>query len=110
MNPPGFRIRSSIVESTPPVATDSGRGAPWAVFIANIVGSAVIGFLAARFTADHHARPLLASGFCGALTTFSTFALEITELPPGLAVLYTSVSISVGLVAVLAGRRAAAWA
>jgi len=49
-------------------------------------------------------RPLLGTGFCGALTTFSTFQIELLQLArhhhPGLAALYLAGSIGSGLVAV----------
>ena len=83
---------------------------PWAIFIANVLGSVILGFLAARFAADHIARPLLATGFCGAFTTFSTFQFELTELATGTAILYATASVAIGLLAVLIGKRtAAAW-
>ena len=48
-----------------------------------------------------------AIGFCGGLTTFSTFAVEVAELidrdDPTLATLYVAASISAAIAAVLAG-------
>ncbi len=42
----------------------------------NIVGSVLIGLLAGRGLQDEPAWTLGALGFCGGLTTFSTFALD----------------------------------
>jgi fluoride exporter len=98
----GALARYGLVEAIP---HDDPTAWPWATFIANIVGSVILGFLAAHFARRHPIRPLLATGFCGAFTTFSTFQFELTELDPGVAVLYAALSIAAGLAAVLAGRR-----
>ncbi|MFB9053050.1 fluoride efflux transporter CrcB [Formosa undariae] len=55
-------------------------GIPYGTFLANILGSLLIGAilgLAAKnhFISQNHTL-LLATGFCGGLTTFSTFAYE----------------------------------
>lgn len=55
-------------------------GIPYGTFVANILGSLLIGFIlgmAAKneaLTQNHTL--LLATGFCGGFTTFSTFAYE----------------------------------
>ena len=59
---------------------NSESGIPYGTFAANIVGSLLIGFIlgmAAKneaLTQNHTL--LLATGFCGGFTTFSTFAYE----------------------------------
>jgi fluoride exporter len=56
---------------------------PWGTFAINIAGSAVLGFL---LGAQRHlglpptAFALLGTGFCGGLTTFSTFGYETLRL------------------------------
>ena len=54
---------------------------PWATVAANVVGTAVAGWVAYRFVAssDAHLRSILLTGFCGGLTTFSS-ALAIPAL------------------------------
>jgi len=52
---------------------------PWGTFAANAGGSAVLGFLVA-LPASHAAQLLLGTGFCGALTTYSTFSYETLAL------------------------------
>lgn len=49
------------------------------VVLLNIVGSLVIGILAGRGLRESRLWPLLAVGFCGGLTTFSTFAVDVAN-------------------------------
>lgn len=53
---------------------------PWAIWCANIIGSAAIGLLYVLIVEKGiiaaEWRPLLIVGFLGALTTFSSFALD----------------------------------
>jgi len=72
---------------------------PWGTLVANIAGSFLLGYVATR------SPRLLGTGFCGALTTFSTFQVELLDLRPGLAVLYAAASISAGYAALVLGRR-----
>lgn len=55
---------------------------PWGTFLVNVAGSLVLGITAALVTAG--ASPwvfaLVGTGFCGALTTFSTFSYETIRL------------------------------
>jgi CrcB protein len=86
---------------------------PWATFTANVAGALLLGVVAAL--SRKRARllgPLLGTGFCGALTTFSTFNVEVIRLArahaDGLAVAYVVASLGAGLVAVAAGFRVVA--
>lgn len=57
---------------------------PWATLLVNVAGSFIIGVVFA-LEASHlqhypHLRLLLTTGFCGALTTFSTFSYQTLAL------------------------------
>ena len=81
---------------------------PWATFVANVAGTLLLGYfvtrLQERLPVSAYRRPLLGTGLCGALTTFSTVQLELLRMldagHTGLAVTYALTSISVGLVGV----------
>ena len=55
-------------------------GIPWGTFTANILGSLIIGVILGLAVKDDSLSSnqtlLLATGFCGGFTTFSTFAYE----------------------------------
>lgn len=57
---------------------------PWPVLVVNIVGSFALGVILAEEWTHPRWRRLLHDGagigFCGGLTTFSTFALEVVRL------------------------------
>ena len=84
---------------------------PYGTFLANILGSLLIGVILG-LAAKNDALPqnqtlLLATGFCGGFTTFSTFAYENhIFLKSGdftSFALYTIASFVVGFLAVFAG-------
>ena len=52
---------------------------PWATQAVNVLGSLLLGWLLARGI-DGPARALLATGFCGGFTTYSTFNAETLSL------------------------------
>ena len=83
---------------------------PWATFTVNIFGSFLIGLfyaLSARFNLSPEMRLLLTAGFCGGFTTFSTFSNDgLTLLKGGFYgtfIAYTLISITLGILAALAG-------
>lgn len=88
---------------------------PWATFWTNISGSFALGLILVlileRFPPTQYLRPFVATGFLGAYTTYSTFAVETDLLvknghaPIGLA--YAVASLAAGFVAVWAGMVAA---
>ncbi|MBR1609659.1 MAG: CrcB family protein [Kiritimatiellae bacterium] len=93
-------------------------GFPWATFAVNVAGcfllGAVSGFAGRAGGLDPRLRLLLATGFCGGFTTFSTFLGENAAfLRSGhdtLAAIYVASSLALGLAAVVAGYKAMNWA
>jgi CrcB protein len=81
---------------------------PWATFIANIAGSLILGWVV---VAKARWRPLVGTGFCGALTTFSTVQVQHVVLGDDghalVAAAYLVVSVAVGLAAATAGAKLA---
>lgn len=58
-----------------------GTSFPWGTLLINATGSFLLGlFLALPTLGGGGARALLATGFCGGYTTFSTFAYESVAL------------------------------
>jgi CrcB protein len=56
---------------------------PWGTFTVNVIGSAILGFVVGATTtagAPHWIQLLVGTGFCGALTTYSTFSYETLRL------------------------------
>ena len=90
---------------------NSENGIPYGTFAANILGSLLIGFILgyaakSEVISQNHTL-LLATGFCGGFTTFSTFAYENhLFLKSGdftSFALYTIASFVIGFLAVFAG-------
>jgi len=87
------------------------HGFPWATWTVNVVGSFVLGALLAlvvgRWPRDRYLRPLVAVGFCGGFTTFSTLAVEIDQRVQhghaGVAAAYLAATLVAGMGAALVG-------
>jgi fluoride exporter len=81
---------------------------PWATLLVNIAGAFLVGHfttrLQERLPLSAYRRPLLGTGFCGGLTTFSTMQVELLQMLDaddiGLATAYAFVSIISGFAAV----------
>lgn len=90
------------------------EGCPFPIktLMINIVGSFIIGIVAALAMKSNFLNPrivlFLKVGICGGFTTFSSFALETTVLMEDgkmhLAVIYTILSVTLGVLAVFAGQ------
>lgn len=91
------------------------EGFPWATFWTNVSGSLALEFLLTglleRFPPSRHLRPFVATGFLGAYTTYSTFAVETDLLVKDgrltVALTYVAASLLTGFAAVWAGVWAA---
>ena len=106
----GAILRSALAQGLP-----AGPGQwPWATFAVNIAGALLLGLLVThmqeRQPPSAYRRSLLGSGLCGALTTFSTMAVEVLAMLRGahwaLAAGYASASIGCGLAAILVATKA----
>lgn len=81
---------------------------PWTTFAVNIAGAFLLGYFATRLQErlplSSYRRPLLGTGLCGGLTTFSTMQVEILQMIDhhsyGLAIGYITASVILGLAAV----------
>jgi CrcB protein len=84
---------------------------PWPTFGVNVAGAFVLAVLIVVvsdvFRGSTYLRPLLGTGFCGALTTFSTFSYETVRLAEAgrwrAAAGNVVISLVLGLVAVAVG-------
>lgn len=83
---------------------------PWGTITVNAVGSFVLGLiagLASVSTAPSWVLTLVGTGFCGAVTTFSTFSFETVRLVENgrlrSAVANVLLSLALGIVAVAVG-------
>jgi fluoride exporter len=102
----GAVARAELVVAFPP----SSSSWPWATFTANLVGTFLLGYfvtrLQERLPLSAYRRPLLGTGLCGALTTFSTVQVELLSMLDadhwGLALGYIGASIAAGFVMVAA--------
>ena len=88
----GTLARAGVAEALP----ISPGSVPWATFAVNIAGTLLLGWLVVK-VADGVWRPLVGTGFCGALTTFSTLQVQLFELGDdghvALAALYLALSV-----------------
>jgi CrcB protein len=84
------------------------HGWPWSTFVVNLGGTVLLGYfvtrLHERLPPSTFPRPLLGTGLCGALTTFSTLQVELIRLArngeAGLAAGYLAASVGGGLLLV----------
>jgi len=100
----GTLVRAGLVEAFPHAPT----AWPWPTFAVNVVAAALLGYfvtrLQERLPLSSYRRPLLGTGLCGGLSTFSTMQVEILRMIQGHAYLlaagYAAASVVVGFVAI----------
>lgn len=101
----GAVARAELVQALP---ASAGQW-PWATFAVNVAGAFLLGYfitrLQERLPVSAYRRPLLGTGLCGALTTFSTMMVELLGMLDGdrigLALGYSAASILAGFLAIV---------
>jgi CrcB protein len=101
----GALARGGLAEAA---GDGSGGSWPWATFAANVLGALLLGYfvtrLQERLPPTRYRRPFVATGVCGALTTFSTLQVELLRMldsgHAGLAAAYACASVASGFASV----------
>jgi fluoride exporter len=100
----GTLLRAALAEAFPHPPT----AWPWPTFAVNIVAAFLLGYfvtrLQERLPLSSYRRPLLGTGLCGGLSTFSTMQVEILKMLSAhawvLAAGYTAASVAAGYTAI----------
>ncbi len=75
---------------------------PWGTFAVNVLGSLILGLITGAVSAggaSPQVQLAVGTGFCGALTTYSTFSYETLRLLEGDARLFAAANIVASMVA-----------
>jgi CrcB protein len=100
----GTALRAVLAEGFPHGATSW----PWPTFGVNVLAAFLLGYfvtrLQERLPPSSYRRPLLGTGLCGGLSTFSTMQVELLKMIDarawGLAAGYTLASVVAGYAAI----------
>jgi CrcB protein len=100
----GTLARGALSEAFPHAVT----AWPWPTFAVNVVAAFLLGYfitrLQERLPLSSYRRPLLGTGLCGGLSTFSTMQVELLNMLDThcyeLAVSYAAASIAAGYAAI----------
>ena len=69
---------------------------PWGTLLVNVAGSFVLG-LCTGWSLDGEDLALVGVGFCGALTTYSSFAVQTAELGGRRGAAYATITLGLAL-------------
>ncbi len=69
---------------------------PWGTLLVNVAGSFVLG-LCSGWSLDGEELALVGVGFCGALTTYSSFAVQTAELGRRRGAAYATLTLGLAL-------------
>jgi len=100
----GTLLRAALSEAFP----HSPTSWPWPTFVVNVVAALLLGYfvtrLQERLPISSYRRPLLGTGLCGGLSTFSTMQVELLKMIDAgayaLALGYAAASVAAGLLAI----------
>ena len=100
----GTLLRAALSEALPHSATSW----PWPTFVVNVVAAFLLGYfvtrLQERLPLSSYRRPLMGTGLCGGLSTFSTMQVELLKMIDagvyGLALAYAAASVAAGYLAI----------
>jgi CrcB protein len=103
----GTLARAALAQALPHAVT----AWPWPTFAVNLTAAFLLGYfvtrLQERLPLSSYRRPLLGTGLCGGLSTFSTMQVEIVKMLDarawGLAAGYAAASVVAGYAAVHLG-------
>lgn len=102
----GAVLRWAVAEALP-------QSFPWGTLAANVAGAFLLGLLLYEaHLADYLSaefRLVVGTGFCSSFTTYSTFATEVTSLPPTVAGAYAVLTYALGFAAIGAAGIFARW-
>jgi fluoride exporter len=74
---------------------------PWGTFTVNVIGSLILGIITGAITAggaSPQVQLAMGTGFCGALTTYSTFSYETLRLLEDDARLFAATNVAASIV------------
>ena len=100
----GTLLRAALSEAFP----HSPTSWPWPTFAVNVVAAFLLGYFVTRLQErqpiSSYRRPLLGTGVCGGLSTFSTMHVELLKMIDagayGLALGYAAASVAAGYLAI----------
>ena len=100
----GTLLRAALAQAFP----HSPTSWPWPTFVVNVIAAVLLGYfvtrLQERLPISSYRRPLLGTGLCGGLSTFSTMQVEILKMIDAgayaLALGYAAASVAAGYLAI----------